>query len=92
MVVSTVNIGNIMEVKRMTIDEAILVYTQRAENHEYVLHSGEFIGGDGEHMKQDIKRCVSENRQLVEWLTELKHYREVFNKSENGKPTIEWLY
>lgn len=37
---------------------------------------------------QHAKEC----RQLAEWLKELKHYREVFNKSENDKPTIEWLY
>lgn len=60
----------------MTIDEAIQLYTQRAENHEYILHSGEFIGGEGEHMKQDIKRCVSEHRQLAEWLRQLKDLRE----------------
>ena len=37
---------------------------------------------------QHAKEC----RQLAEWLKELKHYREVFNKSENDKPTIEQLY
>lgn len=61
----------------MTLDEAIQLYTQRAENHEYILHSGEFIGEEGEHMKQDIKCCVSENRQLAEWLTELKELRRL---------------
>lgn len=61
---------------KLTFDEAIQLYIQRAENHEYILHSGEFIGGEGERMKQDIKRCVSENRQLAEWLTELKELRD----------------
>jgi len=61
----------------MTLDEAIQLYTQRAENHEYILHSGEFIGEEGEHMKQDIKCCVSENRQLAEWLTELKEAKRL---------------
>lgn len=37
-------------------------------------------------------KCAAEHRQLAEWLTELKHYREVFNKSENEKSTIEWFY
>lgn len=61
----------------MTLDEAIQLYTQRAENHEYILHSGEFIGAEGKRMKQDIKRCVSENRQLAEWLTELKEAKRL---------------
>lgn len=42
--------------------------------------------------KEIIKSATDNDRQLVEWLKELKHYREVFNKSENDKPTIEWLY
>jgi hypothetical protein len=65
----------------MTIDEAIQLYIQRAENHEYILHSGEFIGGEGERMKQDIKRCVSENRQLAEWLTELKKAKKLLKEA-----------
>ena len=42
--------------------------------------------------KEIIKSATDNDRQLVEWLKELKHYREVFNKLENDKPTIEWLY
>lgn len=30
--------------------------------------------------------------QLLEWLKELKYYRNEFEKLKNGKPTIEWLY
>jgi hypothetical protein len=67
----------------MTLDEAIQLYTQRAENHEYILQIGKFIGAEGERMKQDIKYRISENRQLAEWLTELKEAKRLLKLTMN---------
>lgn len=71
----------------MTLDEAI-------EERLKVIKAQEKLYEEccSDASKEIIKSATDNDRQLVEWLKELKHYREVFNKSENDKPTIEWLY
>ena len=37
------------------------------------------------------KDCIKENEQYVEWLKELKAYRELFESPEEAKRTLEQL-
>lgn len=56
----------------MTLDEAIKLSEEVAEIKEK--EAKDFMSGSLNHIKW--LECANEQRQLVEWLKELKRYRE----------------
>lgn len=54
----------------MTLDEAIKHCLEVAEKNECKMTS------DDGYTDVSMKQCAADHRQLAEWLTELKHWRE----------------
>ena len=61
----------------MTLDEAIAHYLEVAEQNETQADKigRQFIGSAMDKRATDCRECAAEQRQLAEWLTELKELR-----------------
>lgn len=66
----------------MTIDEEI---KHQEEISDRYARMSEYEGNEG--IAKDCAQCAADHRQLAEWLTELKHLREIY-KDYIKKPSI----